>query len=323
MGSETQAWEEKLLQMATEALDVVSSFTGFKLTPERLEDAYAGASRIIREHSRTFHMASALLPLEKRRGIQALYAFCRISDDIVDGSGADDRLERLEAWRERSTTDNPRPDDSIAVAWAGARAQFGIPKGLANQLVDGVAMDITQSRYATFDDLAIYCYGVASTVGLMSMHITGFAGRCAVPYAVKLGVALQLTNILRDVAEDWRAGRLYLPQDELAAFDLADVDIAQGSVSSRWRAFMKFQIERTRALYEESIPGIALLDKDGRFAVAAAAELYESILDDIVEHDYDVFSRRAHATQWEKLRMLPGIWRKSRRMSVANLVMTE
>jgi phytoene synthase len=180
------------------------------------------------------------------------------------------------------------------------------------QLIEGVRRDLNQKRYATFEELTAYAYGVASTVGLMSMHIIGFSSPAAIPYAIKLGVALQITNILRDVSEDWRMGRLYLPLQELAAYGLSEADVARGQVDRRWRAFMRFQIARVRRLYEEAWPGIALLNKDGRFAIAAAGELYRAILDDIEAHDYDVFSRRAHLSAWRKLGRLPGIWWRNR-----------
>jgi phytoene synthase len=202
----------------------------------------------------------------------------------------------------------------VAVAWNDACARYQIPVAYAQQLIHGVAQDLHQTRYATFSDLADYAYGVASTVGLMSMHIIGFRSQEAVRYAVKLGVALQLTNILRDVAEDWGRGRLYLPQDELAAFGLTEDDIEKGVVTDRWRTFMKFQIDRTRQLYDEAWPGIALLEPEGRFAIAAAADLYRLILEDIEKHDYDVFSRRAYVSQWGKLRRLPALWWQTRRM---------
>jgi phytoene synthase len=201
----------------------------------------------------------------------------------------------------------------VAVAWAHARQQYRVPSRYAEQLIDGVARDLAQTRYQTFAELASYCYGVASTVGLMSMHIVGFAGDEAIPYAIKLGVALQMTNILRDVGDDWRAGRVYLPQDELAQFGLSEQDLAAGAVTERWRAFMRFQIDRTRRLYAESAPGIGLLHQDGRFAIAAAADLYRGILDAIEQADYDVFSHRAYVGTWGKLRMLPRIWWRSRR----------
>ena len=129
---------------------------------------------------------------------------------------------------------------------------------------------------------------------------------------VKLGVALQLTNILRDVAEDWKNGRVYLPQEELKNFGLSETDVANGRVDNRWRAFMRFQIERTRRLYTEALPGIGMLGRRGRFAIAAAAELYRGILDDIEANDYDVFSRRARVDDRKKIAQLPGIWWRAR-----------
>jgi phytoene synthase len=200
------------------------------------------------------------------------------------------------------------------VAWTDTRTRYGIPQRYAEQLIDGLARDLHQTRYTTFPDLATYAYGVASTVGLMSMHITGFSGPEAIPYAVKLGVALQLTNILRDVGEDWQNGRVYLPQDELEAFGLTEADLASGRMDDRWQAFLRFQIDRNRQLYAEAWPGIALLDPDGKLAIAAAARFYEAILDDIEANDYDVFKRRAHVSAWGKLRLVPSIWWQSRRM---------
>jgi 15-cis-phytoene synthase len=179
---------------------------------------------------------------------------------------------------------------------------------LAEQLIDGVARDLDQTCYATFTDLAAYAYGVASTVGLMSMRIVGYRNASAILYAIKLGVALQLTNILRDVGEDWRMGRVYLPADELAAFGLSEDDLARGQVDNRWRAFMRFQIERNRGLYAEAWPGIQLLNEDGRFAIAAAGDLYRRILDDIEAHDYDVFTRRAHVGTPRKVLGLIHLW---------------
>ncbi|MGL4649081.1 MAG: phytoene/squalene synthase family protein, partial [Caldilineaceae bacterium] len=169
----------------------------------------------------------------------------------------------------------------------------------------------------TFDDLAGYSYGVASTVGLMSMHIIGYSGAEAVPYAIKLGVALQMTNILRDVGEDWRNGRLYLPQEELQSFGVSEDEVAEGvrcgKVTRQWQAFMQFQIARNRRLYAEAWPGIGMLANDGRFAIAAAADLYRAILTDIERSNYNNFTRRAHVGTAGKLGMLPAIWWRSRR----------
>jgi phytoene synthase len=204
----------------------------------------------------------------------------------------------------------------VVMAWADARQRFGIPQVYAQQLIDGVARDLHQARYESFAELAEYSYGVASTVGLMAMHIIGFTNEDALPYAVRLGVALQTTNILRDVGEDWRRGRLYLPQAELREFGVTEDEIAQGRINDNWREFMRFQIERCRQLYAESLAGVAYLNSDGRFAITAAAELYQGILDDIEANDYDVFSRRAHLSMSAKLRRLPSIWLRSKRVEI-------
>lgn len=307
-----QAWEHMLLRLASEARH--SPVAGPRPTsgdPDLLDRAYGHCDSVIAAHSPSFYVATSLLPPDKRRAVRALYAFCRVSDNIVDCSegGA---ATALASWRQRATSSSAPPDDLVAIAWADTRARYLIPLRYVDQLIAGVARDLHQQRYSTFEELAAYAYGVASTVGLMSMHIIGFSGAEAIPYAVKLGVALQITNILRDVGEDWRSGRVYLPTDELAAYGVSEADLAAGRVDDRWRAFMRFQIDRTRRLYAEAWPGIALLNGDGRLAVAAAAELYRAILSDIEAHDYDVFSRRARVSTWGKLRRLPGIWWRSR-----------
>jgi 15-cis-phytoene synthase len=271
-----------------------------------LARAHEHCRRLTAGHSRSFYLASGLLPRPKRQAARALYAFCRTADDIVDGGEAAPAT-RLAAWRERALAAQPPASDLVAVAWADARRRYAVPARYVEQLLDGVGRDLVQQRYRTFDELAGYAYGVASTVGLMSMHIIGYAGPQAIPYAVKLGVALQLTNILRDVGEDRRAGRLYLPAEELAAFGLTEADLAAGRVDERWRRFMRYQIRRNRRLYAEAWPGIALLNRDGRLAIRAAADLYRAILADIEAHDYDVFSRRAHVSAWGKLRRLAAI----------------
>lgn len=312
-----QTWEYQLLSWAEEAFNTQSPRVAITADGNLLAAAYHQCDAITQFNSRTFYLASGLLPEEKRRAARALYAFCRVTDNIVDSPAQmAERQTALAAWRKIISADYPSEGDLVALAWADAQQRFFIPNGYAQQLIDGVARDLTQTRYATFSDLAEYAYGVASTVGLMAMHIVGFAGEQALPYAIKLGVALQITNILRDVAEDWHTGRVYLPQDELLAFDLNEDGLREfvesGYVNGRWGAFMQFQIARTRTLYQEALPGIALLDPNGRFAIAAAAELYRAILGDIEAHDYNVFTRRAHVGLMGKLSRLPGIWWRSR-----------
>lgn len=312
MHAEVHPWETALLSLAHEAHSAAGAHQSTGANEELLDEAYRFCERFTAENSRSFHMASSLLPAEKRRAVRALYAFCRVTDDIVDGAQSDEAVARLEAWRRVTSTHQP-VDDMVALAWGDARHRFHVPARYAEQLIDGVARDLNQTRYSTFDELASYSYGVASTVGLMSMHIVGFAGATALPYAIKLGVALQLTNILRDVGEDWRNGRVYLPRGDMAAFGLDEGDLARGVVTERWRKFMRFQIARNRRLYAEARPGIGLLNRDGRVAIAAAADLYQAILVRIEMNDYDNFSRRAVVPALTKISMLPGIWLRSRR----------
>lgn len=309
----TSTWETRLIDLAHQGLESEQRAEPVQADQEKLTNAYSHCENITQEHSRTFYLASTLLPEEKRLAVRALYAFCRVSDDLVDRPDLQESRVSLEAWRKQALSSPVDHDDPVALAWSDTRARYYVPRIYAQQLIDGIASDLDHTRYATFGDLAAYCYSVASTVGLMAMHIIGFSGPEAIPYAVKLGVALQLTNILRDVGEDWRNGRLYLPQDELEFFGLSEADLNAGRVGERWQRFMSFQIERNRRLYQEARPGIAMLDPDGRFAIAAAADLYQAILDDIEKHSGDVFSRRAHVGKWGKMRRLPAIWWSARR----------
>ena len=296
-------WEIHLLNKALSALQSLEMPLN-----QALAAAYAECEQITRMHSRTFYIATALMPREKRKAIRALYAFCRRSDDLMDCS--QNPQVAMASWFERLKDARQIAQDPVLLAWDDTRRRYRIPEAYVEHLLEGIAQDVTVTRYRTFDELAHYCYGVASTVGLMSMHIIGYSSLEAVGYAIKLGVALQLTNILRDVGEDWQRGRLYLPLEELEAFGLGETDVAAGCLDDRWRAFMRFQIARTRRLYQEALPGIGFLHRDGRFAVAAAAELYRAILDDIEAHDYDVFTRRAYVR--DKWRRLPGIWWRAR-----------
>jgi len=274
---------------------------------ETLQTSYKYCSKVTAIHSKSFYMASGLLPFEKRKAIRALYAFCRTTDDIIDLQGKQGEPE-LHLWRRHGLSSNPRANDPVSIAWADTRQKFKIPNGYAHQLIDGVANDIHHDGYENFNELADYCYGVASTVGLMSMHVIGFTTKSAIRYAVKLGVALQLTNILRDIAEDYKLGRVYLPQDELRRYGITERHFKEGIVDDNWKAFMKFQIERTRSIYDQAWPGIALLHPDGQLSIAAAATFYRGILGKIEENDFDVYKSRACLGKWSKLRMLPKLW---------------
>ncbi|MBK6791638.1 MAG: phytoene/squalene synthase family protein [Anaerolineales bacterium] len=307
-------WEHQLLSLAGHVPhSSTRPFFSYWAGNASLRQAYKQAEVITAEHSKSFHFASGLLPEEKRSAVRALYAFCRTVDDIVDEVELKkDRDFELEYWRNVVNTASASTDDLVASAWADTLTRYHIPRHYALQLIDGVARDLTQSRYQTFDDLATYCYGVASTVGLMSMYIVGFKSHEAVSYAIKLGVALQMTNILRDVGEDYRNGRLYLPREELVTYGIREEDIAEGRVTDAWRQFMRFQIDRTRHLYAASWEGVKMLEREGQLAIGAASIFYMGILEDIEKHDYDVFSRRASLSAMGKVAKLPALWMKIR-----------
>ncbi len=305
-------WENQLLALAgnmhhPSSRPLFSYWAG----DASLSRAYSQAERITKAHSKSFHFASSLLPEEKRMAARALYAFCRTVDDIVDDTDTIiDRDSALSYWRRMVEHASFSDGDLVAAAWADTLTRYHIPRHYALQLIDGVARDLEQARYQTFDDLATYCYGVASTVGLMSMYIVGFKTNDAVPYAIKLGVALQMTNILRDVGEDYHNGRLYLPREELAFYGICEQDIAEGRVTENWRQFMKFQIERTRQLYADSWEGVKLLEREGQLAIGAASVFYQGILDEIEKNDYDVFTRRASLSTFGKVSRIPSLWLK-------------
>jgi 15-cis-phytoene synthase len=304
-------WENQLLALAGNVSHPhTRPFFSYWAGDASLRIAYKRAEQITAEHSKSFYFASGLLPEEKRSAVRALYAFCRTVDDIVDESLDDERDSRLDYWRGMVEHASFLHNDLVAAAWADTLTRYHIPRHYALQLIDGVNRDLVQSRYQTFDELATYCYGVASTVGLMSMYIVGFKNNEAVPYAIKLGVALQMTNILRDVGEDYRNGRLYLPREELAFYGIREQDIAEGRITDNWRQFMKFQIERTRQLYAESWEGVKMLEREGQLAIGAASVFYQGILDDIEKHDYDVFTRRASLSAMEKVSKVPALWLK-------------
>jgi phytoene synthase len=279
--------------------------------------------RIVRTHARTFWLASWFLPPEKRRATFALYAFCRVVDDLVDlapaGRGAE-VADMLANYRTRlSDALAGRPEGPVFRELARAVERHAVPAPVMHELLDGVARDCAPVRHETWSDLACYCEGVASSVGEMCMHVFGVAGdesrrARALYHARTLGVAMQLTNILRDVGEDARNGRCYLPDDELVWFGLTREEVLSGTLGAdpRWRSFMIDQIRRARALYAEAMPGIALLAPDARRCATACAVGYASILGAIEALGYDTFRERARLGQLARAGVLWTAWRAPR-----------
>ncbi len=273
----------------------LSASQGIVVPRPPLDACYRHCGEIAEFHSKSFALSCRFLPMPKRRAVWAVYAFCRTADNIVDRiAPAAERLAAIDAWEaELHAAYAGRAREPIFVAFADAAARYGVPLAAARDLLRGARMDVTVSRYASYDDLRGYCYLVASTVGVLVTPILGALDAGAIDDAVVLGQAMQMTNILRDVGEDARMGRIYLPADEMARFGYAEDDLFAGMVDERFVGFMKFQIERARELYRDAEPGIARLQPESRYSVDLALHLYRGILAAIEANGYDVFGRRA------------------------------
>ena len=265
--------------------------------------AYAEVQRLTRRRARNFAYGIMVLPRPKRRAIAAIYAFAREVDDVADGPlPAEEKRARLEGLR-RALDESPNGSATL-VALADARARYGIPDRALHDLVDGGLQDLAQSRYATFDELRGYCRLVAGAVGRACLPVYG--GR-DVARAETLGVALQLINIVRDVAEDWRLGRVYLPQDELARFGVVEEDIAAGRTGPEWRAVMEHQAGRAETLLAEGVRLLPLLDRRSALCVRTFAGIYRGLLEQMRERSWDVFSVRPHLSPAAKLRAVAAL----------------
>jgi phytoene synthase len=267
---------------------------------------WARCEEIARTHGRTFYLASRCLSPAARRAALATYAFCRIADDIVDTAGEtgpDAAAASLARWVEQVEN----PSDPVALAFAETRARYGIPVQPVYDLLTGIQMDLSPRQYSSWIDLRGYCYHVAGTVGLMVAPILGCRDPKALTHAANLGIAMQLTNILRDVAEDAQLGRLYLPLDEIAAFGCEPEAVLAGRPGGRFPELIAFQIARARDLYDDAGLGIPALSPSGRLTTLMASRLYAGILTEIEALGYDVFRQRARVSSARKVRALPGV----------------
>jgi phytoene synthase len=264
-----------------------------------VESAYAEVERLTRREARNFAYGIRVLPKEKRRAISAIYAFARRVDDVADGElPVERKRERLRALG-AALEESPR--DSMFVALADARSRYGIPAGSLHDLVDGGLQDTEQERYADFAELDGYCRRVAGAVGVACVAVYGSHD---VERAATLGVALQLINIMRDVREDWELGRVYLPQDELTAYGVAEDDIAAGRTGLEWRALMAFQASRARAYLDEGLGLLESLDSRSAACVSTFAGLYRATLDRIESRGFDVFDGSVRLSSLTKLRIM-------------------
>ncbi|MGI8549240.1 MAG: phytoene/squalene synthase family protein [Dehalococcoidia bacterium] len=282
------------------------SLESFPGRQHSLEASYANCREVMRRHSKSFYFAARLLPSGKRRAAQALYGFFRELDDLVDCRGieisAAQAHARLAAWKDWLVGGCPRLNDHpLAPALVDTLERFQVPRNYLLQLADGIEADLGDVRYETFAELTGYCFNVASTVGLTLCAVLGTSSEQAPARAAELGVAMQLTNILRDVAEDHRLGRVYLPREDMARAGYSMEKLALGTVDASFCRLMAELIARARLYYDCGLSGVEMLDGDSRFAIAVAGRSYAAILNKIEQRGYDVFSGRAHVSFREKL----------------------
>ncbi len=266
-----------------------------------VREAYAEVERLTRRRARNFAYGIMVLPRPKRQAIAAIYAFARLVDDIADGGlPVGDKRARLEGLHDALDGKN-RNGDAMWVALADARSRYPIPERALHDLIRGGLQDLEQERYGNFGELASYCRLVAGAVGIACTAVYGVDQP---QRAESLGTALQLINIMRDVAEDWQLGRVYLPQDELASFGVSEADIAAGRCSSAWQALMAYQAARARAYLSEGLSLLGYLDGRSAACVATFAGLYRATLEQIEAAGFDVFGGAPRLSPLTKLRIV-------------------
>jgi phytoene synthase len=272
-----------------------------------VEAAYAECARITRREARNFAWGIMLLQRPKRVALTALYAFARRIDDIADGPWPrEERRRRLD--EARATLDalpSAPPGDPVLVALADTLVRYPVPRRALGELIDGALWDVERSRYESWDELREYCRRVAGTIGVSCTAVYGPSDpERARPLAEILGLALQQINIMRDVAEDWTLGRVYLPQDELARFGVTEEDIAAGRTGPGWRGLMAHEASRARALLGEGLGLLDLLDRRSALCVRTLTGIYAGVLDEIERREWDVFGTRPRLSALGKLRVI-------------------
>jgi 15-cis-phytoene synthase len=287
------------------------------------DESYELCRQITAEYAKTFYLGTLLMPKEKSKAIWAIYAWCRLTDELVDGDKARyTTKETLTEWEQQlESVFAGYPLDETDVALVDTIQHY--PMGIQpfRDMIAGQRMDLERNRYQTFEELKLYCYRVAGTVGLMSNAVLGIgADTNGVPWekgrpiyvpteeAIALGIAMQLTNILRDVGEDMQRDRIYLPLEDLHAFNYTEADLIAGVIDERWKAVMRFQIKRAREYYKQAEKGIRYLIRDSRLPVWASLMHYQGILKEIEANNYDVFNKRAFVAKHKKTISLPIAW---------------
>jgi len=287
----------------------------------QLDQAYEICRKETQQWAKTFYLGTLLLPQEKRKAIWAIYVWCRRTDEIMDSVEAstksqDELSDNLDKWEENTKNvfkGNVKSElDSVLLDTIEKYPQSIQPY---LDMIDGQRMDLNKFRYKDFDELKLYCYRVAGTVGLMTQNVMGIdSAYTSAPWssmpdpseaAIALGIANQLTNILRDVGEDRHRGRIYLPQEDIEKFNYSEEELLKGKINDQWKELMKFQLIRAREWFQKSEDGIKWLSSDARWPVWTSLRLYRGILDSIERLDYDVFNNRAFVKNSVKALEIP------------------
>jgi 15-cis-phytoene synthase len=289
--------------------------------PPQLVMAYSVCKGITRTAAKNFYYAFMVLPRRKREALCAVYAFMRRCDDITDDPSLSlpERRQKLDSWLDalHLAQQGTPTDDAILLALTDAQRRFSIPAGLLDELAHGTAMDVEEAEasaqtgpipgvihYQTFEDLRLYCYRVASVVGLVCIHIFGYRDPAAEPLAERCGLAFQLTNIIRDVKEDASLGRIYLPEEDLQKFNLSATELLATPDPARFRPLLALEADRAREFYASGEELIPYVSEDSQPALWVLITIYRSLLEKIAEKQYDVFTDKISLTRWEKTRVL-------------------
>ena len=271
------------------------------------------SKEIAKKSKSSFYYAFNLLPNEKRDAMNTVYAFCRETDDIVDEGNEPEEIkyEKLRKWRiELEKAVVGHSDYTLLNKLGKTISQFNIPLDPFFELLKGMEMDLSYKRYLSFDDLVTYCYRVASTVGLMCIEIFGYKHKSTKDYAVNLGIALQLTNILRDIKKDSLKGRIYLPQQDLIKFGYSESDLLSHTYNANFVDLMVYETNRAQEYFDNATMNLNLDDKASMFAARAMQHIYHKLLEKIVNADYNVFQKNIKVNKIEKAGIAIGVWAK-------------
>lgn len=274
-----------------------------------LQQSYDECKRLNALHGKTYYLATLLLPAAKRPPVHALYGFARFADEIVDDLAStlspQEKAEALRTWGDTVLADlrKGESNDLIGRALVDTVKTYSIPLDYFDAFMTSMEMDLTVTRYQTYEDLMTYVYGSAVVIGLEMLPILGYSDPRAIEAATALGTAFQLANFIRDIGEDIDRGRIYMPLDELARFGVSEEMLLKRQLTPQIIEAIKFQIARVRDLQAIADAGIQYLDPISRPCIRAASELYCGIVDEIEANGYDIFNKRAKTSTWRRLRV--------------------